>query len=96
MFKQKNIPESIQTKILITCRKRCCLCFGINNDSTVKKGQITHLDHNAKNIAYNNLVYLCDDHHSQYNSYNSQIKNLIIKEVKNFRDSLYKKNQKET
>jgi hypothetical protein len=54
-----------------------------------KKGQIAHLDHNPENNGQENLVFLCLDHHSEYDSTTSQHKNYTIHEVKAARQRLY-------
>lgn len=87
---RKPITEQTQTSIFLKCRRRCCLCFWLNGEDEVKKGQIAHLDQDNENNAESNLVFLCFDHHDEYDSIPSQSKGLRLQEVKRWRDELYK------
>lgn len=69
--------------------RRCCVCFGVQMDMSVKKGQIAHLDGDPSNSDFDNLAYLCMPHHDDYDSKTSQSKGLTIHEVKNYRTLLY-------
>jgi hypothetical protein len=86
---RKKIPADIETSILVKCRRRCCICYGLNRDNRVKQGQIAHLDHNRENNSEDNLSFLCLDHHDQYDSKTSQSKKITRFEVKRFRDELH-------
>jgi hypothetical protein len=55
----------------------------------VKSGQIAHLDQNNTNTKFENLVFLCLEHHNQYDGKTRQSKGLTKGEVKRFRDELY-------
>lgn len=85
---RKRINTNIETELLIGCRRRCCICYGLYRDNRVKQGQIAHIDHNPENNDIDNLAFFCLDHHDQYDSKTSQSKNLTIQEVKNFRNEL--------
>lgn len=82
------MPQNIETEILTTSGRKCCLCMGIDGDYSEKKGQIAHLDKNNSNHSVSNLAWLCLDHHSAYDSTTSQHKNYRIGEVKLYRDRL--------
>jgi hypothetical protein len=56
----------------------------------VKKGQLAHLDWDNKNAAEDNLAFLCLEHHDEYDSAPSQSKGLRQREVKMWRNELYK------
>ncbi|WP_317916860.1 hypothetical protein [Vibrio sp. MACH09] len=60
----------------------------MNRDTTIKQGQIAHLDHDASNNDESNLAFLCFDHHDQYDSTTRQSKNLTKLEVLEFRNEL--------
>jgi len=60
----------------------------LKQDNTEKKGQIAHLDHDPSNNEPDNLVFLCFDHHDQYDTPPSQAKGLTIEEVKRYRTEL--------
>ena len=89
MSNRKRIKDSDQTNILIQSRRRCCICFGLNRDGDIKRGQIAHLDKNPNNNNADNLVYLCFEHHDEYDGKTSQSKGFTIKEIKKYREELY-------
>lgn len=86
---RKKIPDNIQKEVLVTSRRRCCICYGLNRDISIKKGQIAHLDGNNENFKFDNLAFLCFDHHDAYDGKTSQSKNYTIKETKEYRSELY-------
>ena len=86
---RKKIPDDIQKEVLVSSRRRCCICYGLNRDIAIKKGQIAHLDGNNENIKFDNLAFLCFNHHDEYDGKTSQSKNFTIKEVKEYRAELY-------
>lgn len=87
---RKKIKPSIEADILVESRRRCCICYGLNRDLSIKKGQIAHLDKNNANNNYDNLAFLCFEHHDQYDSRTSQSKNFTIEEIKRYREELRK------
>ena len=87
MGRKKNTVD--ETAVLISSLRRCCLCTGINGDYSVKLGQIAHLDQDSSNSQYENLAFLCLEHHSEYDSRSSQHKNYTIQETKSHRNTLY-------
>ena len=89
MTRRKRTPTTTETELLARCRRRCCICYGLEGDLTEKDGQIAHLDKDPSNSALDNLAYLCLRHHNQYDSRRSQSKGLTIGEVKRFREELY-------
>ena len=89
MANRKKIPAEIQNKVLTLSGRRCCLCFGLNPDFGVKKGQIAHLDHDPAHYDIDNLAYLCLDHHDEYDSRTRQSKGLTTGEVKRYRERTY-------
>jgi len=87
---RKGIPETTQNHVLLKSRRRCCLCFWLAGRDEVVKGQIAHLDQNHGNADENNLVFLCYDHHEEYDSRTSTSKGLREGEVRKWRDELYR------
>jgi len=85
---RKAIPKQIETEVLTRCRRRCAICYGLNLDRSIRRGQIAHIDRNAANNALDNLVFLCFDHHDEYDSRPSQGKGLTAGEVRLFRSEL--------
>jgi hypothetical protein len=66
------------------------LCFHLSGDLAEKRGQIAHLDGDPNNNAEDNLVFMCLDHHSLYDSKTSQHKNYSRSEIKRARVRLYR------
>lgn len=85
---RKALQANVVDSVLVSCRRRCCICFGLNRDSTEKAGQIAHLDRDNQNGALDNLAFLCLQHHDEYDRRPSQSKGLTIGEVKQFRAEL--------
>lgn len=90
MSTRKKISPKIQAEVLLRSRRRCCLCFGLERDFNLKKGQIAHVDKNNSNSNIDNLVFLCFNHHDEYDSQTSQSKGLSINELKNYNVELQK------
>lgn len=88
MSGRKRISLAVQDAVLLKSRRRCSICFGLNRDTDIKAGQIAHLDKDSSNNAEENLVFLCFQHHDEYDSSTSQRKGLTQGEVKAFRDEL--------
>jgi hypothetical protein len=65
---RKPVPPEIEKGVLLLCRRRCCLCYGLSNDLKEKQGQIAHLDRDAAHNEIENLAFLCLPHHDQYDS----------------------------
>lgn len=87
--KRKLIPQEIMTAVLVSSARRCCLCFGLKSDFEQKQGQIAHVDHNSANPDFDNLAFLCLNHHDQYDGKTRQSKGFTIDELKTYRDLLY-------
>lgn len=89
MSKRTTIPEATQTELFTKSGRRCAICFALHCDVGVKVGQIAHLDDNPQNNKIENLFFLCQSHHDQYDSRTSQTKGLTEHEVRSYRDKLY-------
>jgi hypothetical protein len=87
---RKAIPDATQANILLRSRRRCCLCFWLKGEDEVKKGQLAHLDGDNENVAVDNLVFLCLEHHDEYDSIPRLSKGLREQEVTKWRNELYK------
>lgn len=90
MGNRKPIPKETETRVLTSSKRRCALCFGLRSDLSEKKGQIAHLDQDPSNPAFDNLAWLCFDHHDAYDGRTRQSKNYTIEEIKTYRNKLYK------
>ena len=80
---------TVERNVLINCKRRCALCFGLNGDAGIKTGQIAHIDKNSNNDSEDNLLFLCLFHHDRYDSITSQSKNFTRSELLYYRDALY-------
>ncbi len=84
-----SVPEKLQAQLKFNCRNRCAICAIMNGDFNEKHGQIAHIDHNHSNsFDYNNLVWLCLEHHDQYDSKTSQSKNYRPDEIRMYKNQL--------
>lgn len=88
MAVRKKLSEAVAAEILVASRRRCCLCYYLENKRTVCKGQIAHLNRRRDDDRVANLVWLCFDHHEEYDSRTSQSKGLTPAEVRTYRDRL--------
>lgn len=88
MAKRPKIADEILAQLLLDCRRRCCVCFSLEGDSTIKPGQVAHLDGNPANNKLPNLAWLCLPHHDQYDSSTSQSKGLTLLEIERFKIEL--------
>jgi hypothetical protein len=64
----------------------------LHNRNEERKGQIAHLSRDRSDSRFQNLVYLCLDHHDEYDSKTSQSKGFSPDEVREYRDRLYGQN----
>jgi len=83
------VTETVQAAVLTSSRRRCCICFGLNRDLSIVRGQIAHLNKNPNNNDFDNLVFLCMVHHDEYDSRTSQSKSFRVQEIKRYRQELY-------
>ena len=88
MSTRKKVNSQIQAEVLLNSRRRCCLCFGLERDFNLKKGQIAHVDKDNSNSKIENLVFLCFNHHDEYDSQTSQSKGIPSKEIVKYRIEL--------
>ena len=86
---RKQIPPDVEESVLVLCRRRCCLCYGLNRDVGIKAGQIAHLDGRNDNSDLDNLAFMCLEHHDQYDAHTSQSKGLTPREARRFRKGLH-------
>ena len=87
---RKKISKETEKLVVLKSRRRCCLCYWQDGVDEVQKGQIAHLDQNNQNAQEANLVWLCLDHHDEYDGTTRIAKGLVEAEVKEWRDELYK------
>jgi hypothetical protein len=81
-------PETV-TLILVASRRRCCLCFGLHEDLSLKPGQIAHLNRDPSDNDPDNLAFMCLEHHDWFDSKTSQSKGPTTDEARHYRKKLY-------
>lgn len=86
---RSGTSKAVEEQVLLRCRRRCAICFGLSRDTMIKRGQIAHLDQDASNSTLDNLVFLCLECHDEYDGRTSQSKGLALGEVRQFRDELH-------
>jgi hypothetical protein len=81
---RKLFPPMVQATVVVQCRRRCALCFCLENDTDEKTGQLAHIDRNPENNAKENAAFLCLEHHSRYDSTSSQTKGYLPDELREY------------
>ena len=89
----KRAPKNMRTQaeVLLASRRRCCMCIFLDDNDKVRPGQIAHLNRNAGDPRFDNLVWLCLEHHDAYDTRRSQSKGYSEIEVRAYREQLYAK-----
>lgn len=87
--KRAKPTRGVETSVLLRSKRRCCLCFHLNDDLAEKKGQIAHLDRDPSNNQEDNLAFLCLEHHAVHDPKQTQAKGFTQHEVKTARRILY-------
>ncbi len=90
-MRRKHLNERLAARVAFASRRRCCLCFGLLDIDEPRKGQVAHLNGDSGDDRFDNLVYLCLDHHDELDGTTSQSKGLISAEVRAHRDRLYRR-----
>ena len=85
---RSGLPLKTEAEVLLSSRRRCAICFGLDRDDSIKRGQIAHLNRDRSNNKPENLVFLCLEHHDQYDSRTSQSKGFKSTEVKCYQAEL--------
>jgi hypothetical protein len=93
MASRRRPNRLVEKDVMVSSRRRCCLCVFLNNRNDVRKGQIAHLNRDPNDSRFENLVYLCLEHHDEYDSQTSQSKALLLEEVRDYRNRLYAENK---
>ena len=82
---RKNISQNTSADVIFKSHNSCCVC------QNGKKGDhIHHIDGDPSNNDFNNLAYLCFDHHNQATITNSLSKKLSPRAITQFRDDWYR------
>jgi hypothetical protein len=86
--KRSRPTADVEHDVLIACGRKCCLCYFLESDKRTRKGQIAHINQNRADSRAENLVWLCFDHHDEYDSTTRQSKGLTAGELRSYRDRL--------
>lgn len=78
---RKTISSKTQVNILTKCRRRCAFCTFLDKNFDIQKGQLAHIDRDSSNSDESNLAYLCQKHHDEYDTINSQTKKIQTGEL---------------
>jgi hypothetical protein len=90
ILQRKQISKETEKRVLLASMRKCCLCYFLDNDQSVKRGQIAHLNQNSSQSAAANLVFLCLNHHDDFDSPRSQSKGFQSHEIREYRDRLHR------
>jgi hypothetical protein len=85
---RKPFPLSLETSVLVKCKRRCALCFGLNYDTEEKRGQVAHIE-DGENIDEKNAAFLCTVHHDLYDSTSRQTKGYTPGELRSHQETLW-------
>jgi len=88
MKQRKTFDQETEARVLMSSARRCALCYEFEGDLGRKKGQIAHIDQNPTNACESCLVYLCLEHHDEYDSRTSQIKGITELELRTYKECL--------
>lgn len=89
---RKRIASAVEAEVLMKSKRWCALCYGLRGARQEKRGQIAHINRDPSDSRFDNLVFLCIEHHDQYDSKTSQSKNYTHGEVRRYRDQIYAEN----
>lgn len=88
--RRRAIPNDVEKDVLVASLRRCCLCYFVSGIKNDRMGQIAHLSQDASDTSFDDLVFLCLEHHAEFDSRSRQSKGYTKAEVKHHRDELYK------
>jgi hypothetical protein len=88
MAPRKKAKQDVETEVLLSCARRCALCYYLNNDLREKVGQVAHIDQDPSHSTEDNLIFLCMEHHTLYDSKTSQHKNYTAGELREMKTVL--------
>ncbi|EPW5036206.1 hypothetical protein ACWL47_004001 [Yersinia enterocolitica] len=88
---RKRISAVTQADVVIKSKRRCPLCVFIDGNEKERAGQIAHLNGDNSDDRFENLVWLCLEHHDKFDSTTRQTKNYTEIEVRTYRNKLYEK-----
>lgn len=90
MRTRQTPSKAVENRVLIASRRRCCLCVYLEDRRDIRPGQIAHLNRDPRDASFENLVWLCLEHHDAFDTRTSQSKGFSPAEVRHYRDRLYR------
>ncbi|MDB6027891.1 MAG: hypothetical protein JWM68_4114, partial [Verrucomicrobiales bacterium] len=84
------ITKSVETNVLTASQRKCCLCYYLDQNRSHRRGQLAHLSRDRSDSNFDNLVWLCLEHHDVFDSRTSQSKGYTSEELRIYRDRLYR------
>jgi predicted restriction endonuclease len=84
---RRPFPKDIKTNVLLTYRRRCAFCYGLDGDASVKEGHLAHID-KPEDTNLTNAAFLCLLHHAQYDTRSRQIKTFTPEELRRYQREL--------
>ena len=87
--RRRAVDPDVRQEVLRRCRRRCCVCFGLRGDLDVKNGQLAHLDRNPRHSTPENLAFLCQECHTDYDKKSNRVLGFTPEEVRHYRDQLH-------
>ena len=88
--RRPRIPTAIQDQVIVTSRRRCCLCFYLRDLRENKRDRSRIWIMIQPTMCSGILVYLCLGHHDEFDSVPRQSKALTSGEVREYRDRPYR------
>ncbi len=89
MADRKRPTSEVEADVLLASRRRCCICYGLHRDLSVKQGQLAHLSRDPSDSSADNLAFMCLEHHDWYDTKTSQSKGPAVEEARHYRAALY-------
>src|SRR5262249_21288075 len=82
--RRTKVPDSVVARVMFASDLRCCVCYA-------KGHQLHHLDGDPNNHEYDNLAYLCLDHHDEATRTGGLSRKLSSATIVTFRADWYTK-----
>lgn len=89
MAKRKSFSAPVRAEVLVKCRRRCALCYGLDGDTSERRGQLAHIDRDALNASLENAAFLCLKHHEAYDSESRQAKGFDPEQLRRHQRDLH-------
>lgn len=87
-----RVDPNADMKALVAqqCRRNCCMCYGLKRQLVTVEGQLAHLDGDSSNTVVENLAYLCQPCHTQFDTKTNRVQGFTPQEVKFYQAELFR------